>query len=53
MDFAKLNALPYFMETFQISARRWPQQPMFVDAQHPEGITRAEVDELSGRVYAY
>ena len=53
MDFAKLNALPYFMEAFQTSARRWPQQPMFVDAQHPDGFTRAEVDELSGRVYAY
>ena len=53
MDLSKISAIPYFMEAFQDSVCRYPQQPMFVDAQHPDGFTRAEVDELSGRVYAY
>ena len=53
MDLSKLSAIPYFMEAFQDSVRRYPQQPMFVDAQHPDGFTRAEVDELSARVYAW
>ena len=53
MDLSKLSALPYFMARFQDSAARYPQQLMLVDERHPEGLTRAEVDEQSARVYAY
>ena len=53
MDMARLSALPYFMERFQNSVAQYPQQPMLVDARHPEGLTRRDVDELSARVYAY
>ena len=52
-DLTRLSAIPYFMEAFQDSVRQYPQQPMFVDTRHPEGVTRAEADELSARVYAY
>lgn len=53
MDMTRLSALPYFMERFHDSVARYPRLPMLVDARHPEGLTRAEVDELSARVYAY
>ncbi len=53
IDYSKLSTLPYFMERFQEIVRRYPQQPMLVDVLHPEGLTRAEVDELSARVYAW
>ena len=53
MNFAKLSALPYFMERFEDSVRQYPQLTMLVDNQHPEGLTRRDVDERSGRVCAY
>ena len=52
-NLAKLSALPYFMERFHENAVRYPALPMLYDAHHPEGLTRAAVDEGSARVYAY
>ena len=53
MDMSKLSAIPYFMEIFHENAVRCPGLPMLYDARHPEGVTRAEVDERSARVYAW
>ena len=53
MDYSKLSTLPYFMERFQEIVRDAPNSLMLVDARHPDGLTRAEVDEQSARIYAY
>jgi len=53
MNLSKPSAFPYFMERFQEIVREVPQLPIFADEQHPEGVTRAEVDERSARVYAW
>ena len=53
MNSDRLSELPYFMERFQEIVREVPHLPFFADAQHPEGVSRAETDERSARVYAW
>ncbi|MCR4611676.1 MAG: AMP-binding protein, partial [Lachnospiraceae bacterium] len=43
----------YFMDRFNKTVTETPNNRVLVDAFHPEGYTRKELDELSGKVYTY
>ena len=53
MDLNRVDRVPYCMDVFQNMVDNDPDTVILVDHLHPCGWTRAEVDDLSGRVYRY
>ena len=42
-----------FMEIFMENAVRYADRPMLADSTVPNGLTYAQLDDISGKVYAY
>ena len=53
MDLNKIDSLPYFLDVFGQNVKDDPDHIMLVDAKHDQAMTRAEADDISGRVYAW
>lgn len=53
LNLQKIDAIPYFLDAFTATTAAAPQSIMFVDDTYAKGITRARVNELSAKVYAY
>ena len=45
--------MEYILERFLKNVKEGPDQPFFYDDKHPNGLTYAEFDDYSGRVYAW
>jgi acyl-coenzyme A synthetase/AMP-(fatty) acid ligase len=53
MDLQRINEVPYFLDEFAKHVRAYPDSRMLVDETDPNGLTRSQVEVLSGRVYAW
>ncbi len=53
IDINAVDRVPYFMEKFRELTNASPNQVVLVDMEHPLGWKRAEIDDLSARVYRY
>ena len=53
MDLAFLNQTEYILEAWTKYAADDPAALALTDERHPRGLSRRQVDELSGRVYAW
>ncbi len=53
MNLDRIDRVPYCMDVFQKMVQENPDSVILTDDVHPCGWTRAEVDDLSGRVYHY
>ena len=42
-----------FMEIFMENAVRYADRPVLADSTIPKGLTYAQLDDISGKVYAY
>ena len=45
--------IPYALDAYQRRNEQQPEEKILYDREHPDGLTRAEADALSGRVYAW
>ena len=53
MDLKNIDSLPYFLDVFEQNVKNDPDCIMLVDEKHKQRMTRAEADDISGRVYAW
>ena len=53
VDLNKTDSLPYFFDVFEQNVQDDPDCIMLVDEKHKQRMTRAEADDISGRVYAW
>ena len=48
-----LTEQPYFLDAWKENVTAGPDQLFLTDEVHPQGLTRRDTDELSGKVYAW
>lgn len=53
MDLKRIDEVPYFLDVFDRRVRELPDSIMLVDDIHTGGLTRRQVDDMSGRVYTW
>ena len=53
MDLTFLNQTEYLLDVWSKKAADNPSARMLTDERHPHGLSRRDVDDLSGRVYAW
>ncbi len=53
VDLSFLNNTPYILDAFEKHVSDNPAALMLTDECHPRGISRRQVDSLSGRIYAW
>ena len=53
MDLTFLNQTEYILDAWTKYVSDHPAAPALTDERHPRGLSRHQVDELSGRVYAW
>ena len=53
MDIKEVDKTPYFLDVFTKHTAENPNDKMLFDDQDVSGLTRAQVDEASARVYAW
>ena len=53
MDIKRIDSTPYFLDVFTKYTKEYPNSKMLFDDRDTSGLTRAQVDEASARVYAW
>ena len=53
MDLSLINEIPYFMTRWYTRVKETPEKVLLVDGATGEMLTANELEQLSGRVYAY
>ena len=53
MDISKLESVPYFLDVFEKSVKEMPNSKMLIDDVESYGLTRQQVDDISGKVYSW
>lgn len=51
MNIKRIDAMPYFLDVFTKHVEEAPETKMLFDDLNTSGLTRAQVDEASARVY--
>ncbi len=53
MDLHRIDEIPYFLDVFEKYVKEYPDSKMLVDETVPNGLTRRQAEDVSGRVYSW
>ena len=53
MDITFLNETAFILDVWTKNVSDNPSAPALTDERHPRGLTRRQVDDLSGRVFSW